>query len=180
MSWRCLLGSVAGRPGFVPEAKIFFISFLSKYLPGRVWSVLAQVDIGRRAGLGTGQVMTVFLLSLVVGLITGGTVGLVVAPAVLGPQAVWLLALVSLVVVGYVRPDLGYRACAWAARRVRRPLPDRAPDPRATRRALTISLASWVLGGLHLWLIAVLLGADPARAARVRAGSRSPPPRACS
>lgn len=170
VSWRQLLAGAAARPGFRPEARIFFVSFLSKYLPGRVWSVLAQVEIGRRAGLAAGSVMAVFLLSLAVGVATGATVGLIAAPVLFGWRAAWLLALASLVVLGYARPELAYRACAWAARLVRRPLPDRAPDPRAFRRSLLTSLVSWVIGGAHLWPIAVLLGADPLRALPVCVG----------
>lgn len=170
LSWRRLLAAVAAPAGFVTESRIFFVAFLGKYVPGRVWGVLAQLEIGRRAGIAAGPLMAVFLLGLATAALTGAVVGLLAAPGLLGTSMLWLAAPAALAVVGYLRPELVYRLVARAARLIRRPLPDQPPQRRAIRRSVTAQVASWVVGGLHLWLLAIALGADPVAALPVCVG----------
>src|SRR5690242_2668888 len=46
-SWRVLLGAFGSRPPLRGAAQVFFVGQLGKYLPGSVWSVVAQMDLGR-------------------------------------------------------------------------------------------------------------------------------------
>ncbi|MBT8224005.1 MAG: hypothetical protein HKP61_19010 [Dactylosporangium sp.] len=170
VSWRVLLRDVSTTLGFDAEVRIFFVSFLSKYLPGRVWAPLAQIRMGNRAGADIGPMVAVYAVSLVVGVFTGGTVGLLVAPSLFGGRAGWLLVPAGLVLVGYLRPDLAYRVLARAASMLRRPIASGPASGGGMRRSLTAGLAGWAAAGSHLWVLAVLLGADPVRSLPVCVG----------
>jgi uncharacterized membrane protein YbhN (UPF0104 family) len=65
--------------------------------------------------------------------------------------------------VTIVRPDLVNVAAARAARLLRRPAPG-AVSGRQVRRATVAQALSWLFAGVHLWLLAVALGAPAAAA----------------
>src|SRR6478672_5373 len=45
--WRVLMAGLGSPLPFGPSARIFYISQLGKYVPGSVWSVMAQMELGR-------------------------------------------------------------------------------------------------------------------------------------
>ncbi|BCJ50812.1 hypothetical protein Asp14428_22870 [Actinoplanes sp. NBRC 14428] len=157
-AWRALVpldGLVA--------ARIFFLGQLGKYLPGRVWGVVTHVDLGRRAGVPAERMVTAYLVSIGLTILSGAGVGLLAAPGV------WIAAPVLLFVACLVRPDLLNRPITLAARLLKRPV---TPVPPARlRRALALAVVSWLISGLHLWAIAVALGAGPAGSAAVAVGA---------
>ena len=48
MGWRVLLGDLGTRLPAAPASSIFFVGQLGKYLPGSVWTVVAQAEMGAR------------------------------------------------------------------------------------------------------------------------------------
>lgn len=160
-SWLLTLSAVAlpvpGRAG----VRMFFVGFLGKFVPGRVWGLVAQIRMGERAGATKSQMAGTYLVNLVVVLLTGGAVGLLVAPTLLPEGFVLLLVPPGLLLVLLVRPDLIHGLAAVAARVARRPAPPAPGRPGNLRGAIAFQTVAWLLSGLHLWVIAVLLGADP-------------------
>ncbi|MCD9902120.1 hypothetical protein LUR56_23845 [Streptomyces sp. MT29] len=74
----------------------------------------------------------------------------------------WVFApLVLLAALAVVRPGWVGRLVAWTMRLARRPAQAAASSPRALRSSIGWACASWAVSGLHLWAIAVLLGAPP-------------------
>ncbi|CAM5558216.1 lysylphosphatidylglycerol synthase domain-containing protein [Streptomyces xanthochromogenes] len=169
-TWRTLLGDLGPRiPGPV-ATRIFFTSFLSKYLPGAVWGVLAQVRMGRAVGVPGPVVVAVFLLNLMAAVLTGLTIGPVAAPWTLGGDAWWLLLPVAVTVACAARPGLINSLAALGARLARRPAPTATASDAGMRRAMASAAASWAVSGLHLWALAVMLGAPAAKALPVCVG----------
>ncbi|MFF3854208.1 lysylphosphatidylglycerol synthase domain-containing protein [Micromonospora sp. NPDC002575] len=165
-AWTLTLASVGAEVPSRTGVRMFFVGFLGKFVPGRLWGLLAQLRLGDAAGVSRGRMAGTYLVNLVVVLLTGGAVGLLVAPAVLGTGAglAWLLPPVALLVVLAVRPGLLDTLVRLAARVARRPQPAPLHRPAEVRRSIGWQTLSWVLSGMHLWVVAVLLGAD-ARAA---------------
>jgi len=87
LCWREVLADLGGRLPLAAGARVFFLGQLGKYLPGSVWPVMAQMELGRDYQVperASGSAVGVFLLVLV------GT-GLVVAAAtapLLGPPGI--------------------------------------------------------------------------------------------
>ncbi|MFF3720199.1 lysylphosphatidylglycerol synthase domain-containing protein [Streptomyces prasinus] len=160
-SWMLTLSVIAVPVPLGTGTRMFFVGFLGKFVPGRVWGLIVQIRMGERAGATKAQMAGTYLVNLVVVLLTGGTVGMLVAPTVLADGVWWLLLPLTLLAVLVARPDLIHGFAGLAARIGRRPPPPPFARPRALRRAIAYQTVAWVLSGLHVWVIAVLLGAAP-------------------
>ncbi|MEU5163995.1 lysylphosphatidylglycerol synthase domain-containing protein [Streptomyces sp. NPDC020875] len=169
LSWRVLVADGETRLPAPVAARIFFIGFISKFVPGRIWGVLAHVQLGRDAGVAPERMLAGFGLGLVIGIATGAGAGLLTAPAVLGGHAWALAPLVLLAVAAYVRPGWVNHLVARALRLARRP-PVAPGSARAVRRSILLALASWAVSGLHLWALVVLFGAPAGPALPVAVG----------
>ncbi|WP_370414805.1 lysylphosphatidylglycerol synthase domain-containing protein [Streptomyces fradiae] len=169
-TWRSLLADLGPRLPGRTTTRIYFTSYLGKYVPGAVWGVLAQLRMAGAAGVPAPVVLAVFLLNLIVAVLTGLAVGPVAAPWTLGPGAWWLVLPGALTLVLLVKPRLLNSLAACAARLARRPAPQARASARGVRRALAAATASWAVSGLHLWALAVMLGAPPLTALPVCVG----------
>jgi glycosyltransferase 2 family protein len=156
LCWRAVLTDVAGRLPLAAGARVFFVGQLGKYLPGSLWPVMAQMELGRDHQVperASGAAVGVFLL-VVVG--TGLAVAAAAAP-LLGPDALhaywWLLAVLPLALLAAVPPVLN-RCVALVLRLARRP-PLPAPLSGAgLLRAAGWALLSWLAFGVHVWVLA--------------------------
>jgi glycosyltransferase 2 family protein len=157
-SWSCTVADLGHRLPTATAGRIYFVGVLAKYVPGRVWVVVTQARLASAAGVGTATTVAAFLLNVVVMLLTGLVVGALAGPAVLGTTGWWLLAPAAVVAALLAWPAAVGRLADLAAGLVRR----RPPGVRtgaATRAAIGWQAACWLVSGLHLWLIAVALGA---------------------
>ncbi|MEU6163475.1 lysylphosphatidylglycerol synthase domain-containing protein [Streptomyces tanashiensis] len=169
-TWRTLLSDLGPRVPGRTATRIYFTSYLGKYVPGAVWGVLAQLRMGGAAGVPAPVVLAVFLLNLIVAVLTGLAVGPIAAPWTIGAEAWWLVLPGAVTLAFAVRPGLLHRLAASAARLARRRPPETRASDRGMRRALASATGSWAAGGLHLWALAVMLGAPPLTALPVCVG----------
>ncbi|GJF31078.1 membrane protein [Kitasatospora sp. NE20-6] len=163
VAWRELLTGLAGPVPARPASRLYFVSFLGKYIPGRVWTLLAQMRLADSVGVRPAAMTATFGLSLAVVTVTGLVVATLIAPS-LGVGAGWLALPASVLVAGLAWPRWIAAPMVWASRLVRRPLTIPTDVDRRLRTAVTVQLVCWAVSGLHLWLLAVVLGADPLRA----------------
>ncbi|ELP70944.1 putative membrane protein [Streptomyces turgidiscabies Car8] len=169
-SWRAGLTGLGAPLPARRSARIYFLALLGKYIPGPVWGVLAYVRLGGAAGVGAGRMVTAYLLNTVVVLLTAAVVGLLCAPG-LGAGGWWLLAAAPLALAVLWRPRLLLRVVSGAARLLRREPPSGEFSDRSVRAAIGLETLCWAVSGLHLWLVAVLLGASPGEALPVCLGA---------
>ncbi|WP_103528367.1 lysylphosphatidylglycerol synthase domain-containing protein [Streptomyces sp. SM12] len=169
-SWLLTLSAVALPVPGAAGVRMFFVGFLGKFVPGRVWGLIAQMRMGEQVGATKSQMAGTYLVNLVIVLLTGGAVGLLVAPTLLADGAGWLLLPLALLLVLVARPDLIHVLAGLAARLARRQPPPSPGRPGNLRLAIVFQTLAWVLSGVHLWVIAVLLGADPAASFPVAVG----------
>lgn len=160
VAWRGLLTGLAGPVPARPASRLYFISFLGKYVPGRVWTLLAQIRLAESVGVRPAEITATFGLSLAVVTLSGLVAGALIAPA-LGVGAAWLAVPAALFAAGLARPGWIAAPLMWASRLVRRELTLPPDADRRLRIAMTLQLLCWGVSGLHLWLLAIVLGADP-------------------
>ncbi len=159
--WRRLLTELGSPIGFWPGSRVFFISMLGGYLPGSVWRAVAGVHMGYRMNIPAGRMIAAYALNAVVMLLSAAVVGLLAAPGALGGDAVWLVVpvLVAALVVGW--PRVITWCVRFAGAVLRRDVLSGAPNDAGLRWAMAVQTIGWLVGGLHLWLLAVPLGASP-------------------
>src|SRR5919202_314074 len=115
--------AAAARRPVAAGARVFFLGQLGKYLPGSLWPVMAQMELGRDHQVperASASAVGVFLLVLVG---TGLAMAAAAAP-LLSPNAVhaywWLLAVLPVALLVTVPPVLN-RLLAMGMRLARRP-----------------------------------------------------------
>jgi hypothetical protein len=169
--WFVLLAGLGVRAPRREMAAVFFVSQLGKYLPGSVWPVLAQMELGHRWGAPRRTMLTANIMMLAVVAATGLTVGAALLPWSGGDglsRYGWTLVfLVPLLACLHPRTipvavDLVLRVVG------RQPLGTRVTG-RAMLSALGWGFVVWAVMGAHLLVMTRALGAAPPAAAAAAA-----------
>ena len=164
LTWRATLAGLGTQVPLRPAAQIFFLGQLGKYVPGSVWPVLAQMELGAAHGLSRTVVGTAGLLQLAIGVPGALLLGALAVPALLsagsGAYVLLLLAL-PFALITLWPPVLG-PLLDRALRLVRRPPLEQRLSLPAVVRVAALSGAANVVLGLQAWFLARDLGAsDP-------------------
>jgi glycosyltransferase 2 family protein len=160
LCWRAVLTDLGSPLPLGGGMRIFFLGQLGKYLPGSLWPLLAQMELGRDYKVprrASGAAVAIFML-LVLG--TGLLVAAIALP-LLGGDALhryWWVLLVLPVAAVLLYPPMLNRGLATLLRLARR---EPMPNPLSLAgvlRAVTWCLVMWLLYGIHVWVLARMLG----------------------
>ena len=155
MVWRALLADLGTRLPLRPALHVFFLGQLGKYVPGQVFAIAAQMELGKAHGAPRSRVGTASLVFMGVlvsaGLLTAALVLPMSSPAALDNYA-WVLVLLPFALVVLAPPVLT-RVVALLLRLLRRDPLERPLSWRGTGAALGWALVMWAAYGLHLWLL---------------------------
>jgi glycosyltransferase 2 family protein len=172
-AWRQMLTAWGRGLDFWSAARIWTVSSLGKYLPGKVWAVAGMALMAQRAGIGagpaTGSAVILQLLAIGTGAAVAGLTGWGALRAVYPGAATGLVALLAASVGGIgllLSPAVVNRMLHIAA-------PDAGPvtpPAGAVAFGLVANAVAWMGYGVALWLLArgllpdVRLGLLPATA----------------
>lgn len=165
LSWRAVLAGL-GSPLPVPVAgRVYLLAQLGKYLPGSLWPVLAQTELGREHGVPRARSAVAAVAALVVGLVVGTVVaaGCLALSAAGAIRAYWYVGLVPVAGVVLLSPPVLRRVLRLAFRVTRRPAAPTAVSGGALLAAAGWSLVMWACFGVQAWVIARGLGGGPDR-----------------
>ena len=162
LSWRSTVQSLGTTLPVARAARIYFVGQLGKYVPGSVWPVVAQMELGSAYGLSRAVIGTSSLLALAVAVPVALVLGLLAVPTLLSADAsaYLLLFLVLPVAVLVLSPPVLNPLLARALRVVRRPALPQRLDARAVLRIASFAALAQLLLGVHAWLLARDLGAE--------------------
>jgi len=169
-AWRLILAALGSPLPIRVAARIVFVGQLGKYLPGSVWPMLAQMELGSahhvpRHHSASASVLTA-LVSLLSGLFTAlATLLFVAHPA----PYLWALLAVP-VLLGCLHPRVLNALLRRLFRLTRRPPIDQPLTVRAVLGALAWSCGAWICYGVQIWLLTTRLGAPRGAAALVALG----------
>ncbi|WP_235854896.1 lysylphosphatidylglycerol synthase domain-containing protein [Nonomuraea aridisoli] len=150
LTWRTLLADLGSPLPPRPAAKVFFVGQLGKYIPGAVWPVLAQMEMGRDLGVPRSRSAAAFFLMMPIQLATG----LLVTLVTLGwDRYGWLLLFIPLLLV-LLEPRVINAVIGQALRRLGREPLERPLTRRGMLTALGWALAGWAAYGVHLYFVA--------------------------
>jgi hypothetical protein len=161
MAWRALLADEGHHLGIFAAGQVFLVGQLGKYLPGNVWSVVAQVELGKRVGVPRARSFTASLVWVGLSLSTALCVGLLGLPVLASAHSGegWaLIAILPFAVVAST-PKVLTRLVNLVLRGLRKPLLPKPLSMRAVLSACGWLALTWIFFGLHLWLLANALGA---------------------
>jgi uncharacterized membrane protein YbhN (UPF0104 family) len=155
LMWRALLADLGSRLAPADAAKIFFVGQLGKYIPGSVWPMLAQMEMGRDHGIPRSRSAAAFLLTYPIYLATGLLLAAVTLPGFAGVSVsryAWLLLLIPLLAAG-LHPKVVNGVVGFGLRRLGRPPLERPLTRRGVVTSVGWASAGWLAYGLHLALI---------------------------
>lgn len=164
IGWRVLLADLGSPLHLAPASGVLFVGQLGKYLPGSVWTVVAQTEVAARLGVPRRRSAVVGLLSVVMSALAGLAVGAVALPGLLaaGGAPAYLLLLV-LLPLGMIL--MHPRALNWliakALRLARREPLEHPLSGRALVHTSVAFVLAWLSLGVHLWVLVRALGGDP-------------------
>jgi hypothetical protein len=166
--WRSLLASAGSPLPFLAAARVFFIGQLGKYIPGSVWPIVAQMELAGAYRVPRRRVATSAVLTMLISL-CAGLIAAVVALPLLATGYRWAL-LAAPVILVCLHPRIVNPVIDRLLRLARRTPVEQPLTGRAVAVALGWALLSWVLLGLHVWLLAVRLDAPPLKAFALAVG----------
>lgn len=150
LTWRTLLADLGSRLPVRDGAKVFFVGQLGKYIPGAVWPMLAQMEMGRDLGVPRARSAAAFFLMMPVQLASG----LLVAFGTLGwDRFGWLLLLVPVLLVA-LEPRVINAVIGFGLRRLGRAPLERPLTRKGMLTALGWAFAGWLCYGVHLYFVA--------------------------
>ena len=168
--WRVLLAAVGSPVPVRAGARIMFVGQLGKYLPGSVWPVLAQMELGRAYRVPRHHSASASLLAMVVSLLSGLLTALLTLPFVAGSAPYFWAFLAVPALLACLYPRILNAVLGWVFRMVRRPPLEQRLTARAIATSLAWSFGSWICYGLQIWLLATRLGAPRGSAALLGLG----------
>jgi uncharacterized membrane protein YbhN (UPF0104 family) len=174
-AWRIMLRGWHQELSPGRSLRIWLVSGLGKYVPGKIWAVAGMAMMAQRAGVAAwaATASAVVLQALAIG--TGAAVTGLAMSARLAADAPWvrlaLLALIGASAAGLVLllwPPVTRRILAVF--RVTAP-PDATPGVAAIGAGIVANIGAWLLYGTALWLLAHGLLAVPALTLRAAVGT---------
>lgn len=163
LGWRAVLADLGSPLAVPPAAGIFFVGQLGKFVPGSVWTVLAQAEMGARLRIPRRRSAVAGLVSLGLSLLTGLAVGLPALPLLVrrdDARAVTVLVVVAVPVLAIVlHPRVLNAAIGRGLRLLRRDPLERDLSGRAVARMAGWFLLAWASAGASVAMLARDLGA---------------------
>ena len=162
LAWRALLADVGSPLPLRAAARVFFLSQLGKYVPGSVWPVLAQMELGKEHHVPRSRSAAVGLINLALSVLAGLLVAVLSLPFT-GREVLdrywWGFAVIPVLAVGLV-PRVANAVLAKLLTLARRE-PPRPLSGRGLLTGLGWCALAWVLFGLQVAALAGSLGAGP-------------------
>lgn len=155
-AWQHALGALEQPIPAFDAARCYLVGQLGKYLPGSVWAFVLQTELVRRAGVSRAAGFVTVLVTVGLSTTSALVVGLLGLPALFKISTAAAVAVIALVPIALIcaYPPVLTRLVNLALRILRRDPLQRPLTMHKIALALGWCAASWMLYGVHLWLLA--------------------------
>ncbi|HEX7024158.1 MAG TPA: lysylphosphatidylglycerol synthase domain-containing protein [Gemmatimonadales bacterium] len=157
-SWRRMLAGWGPRLGWWESARVWVLSSMGKYLPGKIWAVAGMAMLAQRRGAPPWAATASAILLQVVSIATGAVIVGVTSLGALESAQPGSEELVGLILALALA---GLAAVLWppVATRLVGLVPGKreervSPSPGAVAFGIAANAAAWITYGLALWLLA--------------------------
>lgn len=175
MVWREILADLGSRLSIPEAARIMFIGQLGKYVPGSIWPVLAQSELGADLGIPRSRSAVSVLVSYAVMSTSGLVVAIVTLPfatAASIAQYFWILFLLPVAAV-LLSPPVLNRLLRLVLRVSRQPVMEQTVSYRGLARTMLWALFGWSANGLMVYVLMRQLAGHPQGLLLVSVGAYS-------
>jgi glycosyltransferase 2 family protein len=155
MVWREMLADLGSRLSIGGAWRINFIGQLGKYVPGSIWPVLAQSELGADQGVPRSRSALSVLLSYAVMTCSGAVVAMVTLPFATASsiaQYFWIIFLVPVAVV-LLSPPVLNRLLHLVLRLSRQPPLEQSVSFKGLGRTIVWAAAGWTFNGAMIYVL---------------------------
>ncbi|HEY2043884.1 MAG TPA: lysylphosphatidylglycerol synthase domain-containing protein [Jatrophihabitans sp.] len=172
LGWRSILADLGVRMPIRSAAWVFFVGQLGKYLPGSVWSFLAQAELAKGQEASRKASLVGSVLGAGVSVASGTAIAIVLLPfgSKDALERYWWVVLIVPFLVLALHPRVVTVVVNRALRLIRKQPLEQAPSYRGLLRSTGWYSLGWLLLGLHAWLLVIGLGGTGARALPIAIG----------
>ena len=157
MAWRSIVRQLDSPVSVTTAARITLLGNLAKYLPGSVWSYVAQMELGKRAGIPRARAFIATLIAVGLSTTASLILGVFGLPALAdsGLSEAFVYGIVALIPVALVcaHPRVLTRLVELFLKLVRKQPLGHSLSWRAVLTATGWSALAFVCFGVHLWLL---------------------------
>ncbi|HEX2132068.1 MAG TPA: lysylphosphatidylglycerol synthase transmembrane domain-containing protein [Actinophytocola sp.] len=173
LGWRAMLADLGAPLPARVAGRVFLLGQLGKYLPGSVWSFVAQAELARDHAVSRRVTVTGSVLGLLLAVGTGVVTAFVTLPFGGGVDALrtyWWVVLVVPAGLVFLHPRVVGPLLDRVLRLLRSEPLTRRPSYRGMLTSTGWYALSWVFLGLHCWLLMLGFGAPAAASLPVAVG----------
>lgn len=152
-TWRRTVEAWGSGIAWSAAARIWFVSNLGKYIPGKVWQIGAMSVLSERQGVSAVAAVGSSLVVNLVNLLAGFLIVLLTGSRLVPGENQLLIAVVAATLVAMATPWLLPVAARVASRILGRKIEEPRVPPRAIFLALGGCLVAWALYGLAFQLL---------------------------
>ena len=157
-TWRVLLAGLGSPLPFGAASRVLFVGQLGKYLPGSVWPVIAQMEMGTSYHVPRTRSGAASLVNMGVSVLGAFLAAAVFLPLSGGSSVyLWCAAAIPVFLVCLHPKVLNY-LLGRAFKLARRPPLEQPLTGRVIAVSVAWSVVSWLLYGLAVWLLATRVG----------------------
>ncbi len=161
--WQSLLAGLGSPVRTTTAGRIFFIGQLGKYIPGSVWPILTQMELGARAKVPRSRSASASVLTMVLSLASGLLVAAATLPfAHYSSGYDWVFIFVPVILV-CLYPRVLNPLLNRLFKLTKRPGLDQPVTLTMLSKALGWALLAWLANGVQIWILADKLGAPVGR-----------------
>jgi uncharacterized membrane protein YbhN (UPF0104 family) len=163
LAWRRLLADLGSRLPVKVAAQVTFMAQMGKYVPGAIWSVAAQVELGRDNQVprrrGVAALVTWIAGSIAVGLLLAAVSLPAASPVIARRYLLFFVAAIP--AIGFcLAPPILHRLLNFGLRIIRQEPLEQRISWRGLGNALAWVLLSWLMLGIEIWLLVADVARD--------------------
>ncbi|MDL4776047.1 MULTISPECIES: lysylphosphatidylglycerol synthase domain-containing protein [Thermomonosporaceae] len=164
LGWRTFLAGLGSPLPLKAAFRIQYISQLGKYVPGKVWALVTQVELSSEYKVSRARSISATLLAVATSTACGLAVAAVTLPltSAAARDRYWWLFPLAPVLLAMLHPKIVTWCLDTALRLVRRPPLEHRVSLGATLVAVGWTVLGWALFGVHLWLLCGAAGGSGA------------------
>ncbi|QXJ26516.1 flippase-like domain-containing protein [Actinomadura graeca] len=164
LGWRTFLAGLGSPLPLRAAFRISAISQLGKYVPGKVWALVTQIEMAREHKVPAERSFGSTLLAVASSTASGLAVAAATLPltSAAAREKYWWLFPLAPVLLAALHPAVVTWCLGTMLRLIRRPPLERPVGLGVTLRAIGWTVLGWALFGVHTWLLCVAVGGDGA------------------